>query len=135
LHRAGADFVMSHATMSANVIFNILERNDVVMVAEGLNIFDTDIPDKIEGKSLIESSIRPKTGCSVLAIKHNGEQKINPDPKTILQEDSQLVLIDSAEAERKFVQVLMNGEARLRIERFEINAFHTNDLLLKKPYI
>src|SRR5699024_2937089 len=111
LHRAGADFVMSHATMSANVIFNILERNDVVMVAEGLNIFDTDIPDKIEGKSLIESSIRPKTGCSVLAIKHNGEQKINPDPKTILQEDSQLVLIGSAEAERKFVQVFMNGEA------------------------
>nr|WP_255233330.1 NAD(P)-binding protein [Aliifodinibius salipaludis] len=40
LHRAGADFVMSYATMGADVIFNILERNDVVMITEALNVFN-----------------------------------------------------------------------------------------------
>ncbi|HLR26179.1 MAG TPA: NAD-binding protein [Fodinibius sp.] len=111
LHRAGADFVMSYATMGANVIFNILERNDVVMVAEGLNIFNTETPASIAGKSLITSSIRPQTGCSVLAIKQNGQQYINPEPETILSKDSELVLIGSAEAERRFMEQFMS-EAR-----------------------
>lgn len=109
LHRAGADFVMSYATMGANVIFNILERNDVVMIAEGLNVFNVQTPQTIAGKSLVESSIRPKTGCSVLAIKQNGEQHINPSPDIVLKEESELVLIGSAEAERKFMADFLNG--------------------------
>ncbi len=39
LHRAGADFVMSYASMGANAVYNILEQGDVVMVAEGLDVF------------------------------------------------------------------------------------------------
>src|SRR5690606_4467455 len=31
LHKAGADFVMSYASMGANAIFNVLKRDDVVM--------------------------------------------------------------------------------------------------------
>ena len=32
LHRAGADFVMSYASMGANTILNVLEKGDVVML-------------------------------------------------------------------------------------------------------
>src|SRR5690606_35979816 len=39
LHRAGADFVMSYASMGSNIIFNLLKRSDVLMLAEGLNVF------------------------------------------------------------------------------------------------
>ncbi len=39
LHRAGADFVLSYASMGANAIFNVLKRGEVLMVAEGLNVF------------------------------------------------------------------------------------------------
>ena len=109
LHRAGADFVMSYATMGANVIFNILERNDVVMIAEGLNVFNIQTPDFLVGKSLVESSIRPQTGCSVLGIKQEGKQYINPRPEMIITEDSELVLIGSAEAERLFMEKFMNA--------------------------
>lgn len=110
LHRAGADFVMSYATMGANVIFNILERNDVVMVAEGLNVFNLKTPEKLVGKNLIESSIRPQTGCSILAIKQNGEQVINPEPDTKLEKDSELVLIGSVESERMFMDQFMDDD-------------------------
>jgi Trk K+ transport system NAD-binding subunit len=103
LHRAGADFVMSYATMGANVVFNILERNDVVMIAEGLNVFNLETPQSLAGKTLVESNIRKDTGCSVLSIKLNGEQEINPGPNTTLTPNSELVLIGNVEQESQFM--------------------------------
>jgi Trk K+ transport system NAD-binding subunit len=105
LHRAGADFVMSYATMGANIIFNILERNDVVMIAEGLNVFNLESPRSLVGKTLLESNIRKDTGCIVLSIKQNGQQNINPYPDTKLNPNSELVLIGNVEQESQFMDL------------------------------
>ena len=35
LHRAGADFVASYASMGANIISNLLKHSDILMLAEG----------------------------------------------------------------------------------------------------
>ncbi|MCP4672714.1 MAG: potassium channel protein, partial [Desulfobacula sp.] len=43
LHRAGADLVMSHASMGANTILNLLKPDKVLMFAEGLNIFRASV--------------------------------------------------------------------------------------------
>ena len=103
LHRAGADFVLSYATMGANAIFNILERNDVIVIAEGLNVFTVETPSALVGKSLMESLIRQKTGCNVLSIKKDGQQNISPEPDVQIPEKSELVLIGSTEDEKKFM--------------------------------
>lgn len=108
LHRAGADFVMSYATMGGNAIFNILERNDVVMIAEGLNVFSIATPNSLQDKTLSSSNIREETGCNVLAIKKNGEQLTNPPPDSVLTEDSELVLIANREAEEAFMNKFMD---------------------------
>src|SRR5690606_35538201 len=52
LHRAGADFVMSYASMGAHAIVNIIEGGDVVMVAEGLDVFRVQVPAALRGKPL-----------------------------------------------------------------------------------
>ena len=103
LHRAGADFVMSYASMGANAIFNIFEENDIVMIAEGLNVFSLKTPTKIQGKSLVECDIRHKTGCNVIAYQKDGEQIINPDPKKPIPADSEIILIGQAEDEQRFI--------------------------------
>lgn len=103
LHRAGADFVMSYASMGANAIFNIFEENDIVMIAEGLNVFSLKTPDKLIGKSLIETDIRNKTGCNVIAYQVDGEQKINPDPNKPIPENSEIILIGQSEDEQRFI--------------------------------
>jgi Trk K+ transport system NAD-binding subunit len=105
LHRAGADFVMSYATMGANAIFNIYEDNDIIMIAEGLNVFSLKTPSKIAGKSMIEADIRHKTGCSVIAYTRDGEQIINPDPTLPIPKNSDLILIGETKAEEKFIQM------------------------------
>ncbi|MCG8407798.1 MAG: NAD-binding protein [Phycisphaerales bacterium] len=105
LHRAGADSVMSYASMGANAAFNLLERSDILMVAEGLDILKLRVPADLEGKSLAESSIRGKTGCNVIAVSKDGSMDINPNPHAPLPADAELVLIGTVDAERRFLEV------------------------------
>ena len=102
LHRAGADFVMSYASMGANTIFNILEGQDVLVLAEGLNIFNHKVNENLAGKSLIKSDIRKDTGCSVLAIKCEDTMLVSPEPSRSLNLGEELILIGSPEGESDF---------------------------------
>ena len=105
LHRAGADFVMSYATMGANAVFNIYEDNDIIMIAEGLNVFSLKTPSKLSGKTIIEANIRHTTGCNVIAYTSTEGQVINPDPNIPIPENSDLILIGETLAEEKFIQL------------------------------
>jgi Trk K+ transport system NAD-binding subunit len=105
LHRAGADFVMSYASMGANSIINLLERDDVVMLAEGLDVFRYPAGKELIGRSLRETRIREETGCSVIALETTGGgSSVNPDPGTLIQEGTELILVGTAEGERRFKQ-------------------------------
>ncbi len=106
LHMAGADLVLSYGSMGANAIVNVLKTDEVSMFTEGLNIFSLPIPQVLAGKTLIESQIRPKTGCSVVAIKYaNGALKVGPDPGNPLRSTDELILIGTTEAEKKFADI------------------------------
>ncbi len=109
LHRAGADFVMSYAGMGSNIIFNLLKRSDILMLAEGLNVFRMKTPESLAGKSLAETDLRKETGCSVIAVNTNGQLQINPDPKLPLEPQSEIILIGSVEAEQEFFKRYGNG--------------------------
>ncbi len=104
MHRAGADVTLSYASMGANIIFNLLRSNDTLLLAEGVNIFSVAVPDSLVGKTLADSAVRSKTGCSVLAVEHDGEKSINPDPFEPMTEGSRLYLIGTLEAEREFLE-------------------------------
>jgi Trk K+ transport system NAD-binding subunit len=103
LHSAGADLVMSHASMGANTIINLLKPNKILMVAEGLNIFRASVGQSLSGKSLAESQIRKQTGCSVIAIGKKNKLNINPDPSIILNEHDEMVLIGTSDAEKSLM--------------------------------
>ena len=105
LHRAGADVTLSYASMGANTIFNVLRGSGTVLLAEGVNIFTVKVPDSIAGKTLAESAIRSRTGCSIIAVETGGGREINPDPFIELPAEGNLVVIGTLEAERKFFDV------------------------------
>lgn len=114
LHRAGADFVASYASMGANIIFNLLKHSDILMLAEGLNVFRIELPEHLEGKSLIESEIRERTGCSVIAIQREVDGKdthlVHLEPNEVLSADDELVLIGTIESEETFLKTYVNPQ-------------------------
>ena len=109
LHTAGADLVMSYASLAANTILNLLKPDEVLMLAEGLNVFRVGVHDSLRGKSLAESQIRLQTGCSVIATSQDGKMVINPDPSVCLLENNELIIIGTDEAEKRFFKMYSEG--------------------------
>jgi len=105
LHRAGADFVISEASMGANAIFNLLHRSDVLLLAEGLDVFKVPVPPSLAGKTLAEGAVRQRTGCSVMAIQGNDGLQVNPDPNTKLPADAEMFVIGSEESQQRFLDL------------------------------
>ncbi|MEE4242392.1 MAG: NAD-binding protein [Desulfopila sp.] len=111
LHRAGADLVMSYASMGAGAILNVLLPGQVSVFTDGLVVFNTPVPAKVAGKTIIESRIREKTGCSIVALRQGDIQQSGPEPGTVLQEGAELILVGTADAEKNFVR-FANGQKR-----------------------
>ena len=105
LHTAGADLVMSYASMAANTILNLLEPGKLLMLAEGLNIFRVGAPPTLVGKSIADSQIRKQTGCNIVAVYDQGKMHINPDPAFTFGRDNELILIGKGDAERMFFKM------------------------------
>ncbi len=105
MHRAGADFVISYASLGANTILNLLQRSDILMVAEGLDLIKVKLPKQLIGKTIKESSIRKETGCTIIAIRLDDEMHINPEPNMILSEEAEIILIGTVEAENQFFEI------------------------------
>ncbi len=103
LHQAGADLVMSYASMGASEILKILQPGEVSMFTEGLSVFRSEVLPALKGKTLAGSRIREKTGCSVIGIKSKSRMVVGPDPLILLEKGDELVLIGTAESEQRFL--------------------------------
>ncbi|MGD9330590.1 MAG: NAD-binding protein [Desulfobacterales bacterium] len=105
LHNAGADLVMSHASMAANAILNLLRPGEFLTLTEGLSILRVVVPSSYADKSLAEMQIRSQTGCNVVAICDQEAACINPEPSYRFSENNELILIGSEEALGRFFQM------------------------------
>jgi Trk K+ transport system NAD-binding subunit len=77
LHRAGADIVMSYASMGSNQILNYLQKSDTLMVAEGLSLFRSRAPGKHLGKQL-DPAIIARVNRVQCRGSHPGRRHANP---------------------------------------------------------
>jgi voltage-gated potassium channel len=102
LHRAGADAVLSYASLGASAVWNALGLNDTLVLAEGLEVFRVAVPSGLAGRSLIEAQLRQKTGCTVVAVASDGALDSNPDAAAPLPADGDLVIIADQDSEQRF---------------------------------
>ena len=104
LHRAGADLVMSYASLGSNTIFNLLQGGDILMLAEGLDLFKVKVPPSVVGKTIAQTDIRSRTGCSIVAFEDGEGIQVNPDPSLLLTAGAEILLIGTVEAETQFLK-------------------------------
>lgn len=112
IHRAGADFVLSYASLGAESVFSILQNRQLVVLGEGIDMFLVDVPGSLAGKSLGESDIGARTGLNVIAIQKEGNVITNPRASLILEPGSQLLMIGSADQRELFVDQFGAGGLR-----------------------
>ena len=102
LHKAGADFVQSYASIGASSIFNLLQKSRVVTVTQGLDVFRVNVPEEVVGKRIDECGIREKTDCTIIGY-HIGEKlQANPRAETVLEAGREMLMIGNWEARNRF---------------------------------
>jgi Trk K+ transport system NAD-binding subunit len=105
LHRAGADAVLSYTSAGATAIWNALDVNATVVLAEGLDVFRCSVPDAVAGRSLRDGAIRAETGATVVAVLVGDELVSTPTADTIVPSDAELILIGDEQAEDRFLRL------------------------------
>lgn len=104
LHRAGADFVVSYVPMEATAIFDIVRRGNLLLLAEGLEVFTVKVPAPLVGKAIADCGLREDTGCNVFAVRRAGGTASPPDISAPLEADSELIFIGDRDDERRFFE-------------------------------
>lgn len=117
LHRAGADLVLSSASMGANTIFNLLRKSDTLLLAEGVSIFPSPVPHSMQGRKLVDCAVRSETGCTIIAVESQGKRLVDLGPDTELPADGTLLLVGTLEAEELFLKAFKPDLAPVALRR------------------
>ena len=102
LRRAGADFVLSYVPMEATAIFDIVRRGNLVLLAEGIEVFTVPVPAPLVGRAIANAALREQTGCNVFAVRRAGGAAAPPDINAPLEVGAELILIGDRADERRF---------------------------------
>ena len=109
IHRAGADFALSHASLAAKSVLSALRASELVVLGEGADLFVEAVPSRIAGKTLAESEIGARTGLSVIAVRGDGELVTNPPGDFELLEGSEVVMLGTVTQHQNFVRNFASG--------------------------
>ncbi len=104
LYRAGADDVLSYASIGATAIWNHFRRGDTLVVADGLSVVREPVPPALVGRTIAASGIRRTTGCNIVALARGDEVVGNPASESVLERDMELVLIADETALARFAE-------------------------------
>lgn len=105
IHRAGADFVLSYASLGAEAILSILQGRESVILGEGFDLFYVAVPVSLTGQTLAQSAIRARTGLNVLAVRLPGGRATAAAATTELAAGGELVMLGSEAQLRAFGEV------------------------------
>ena len=104
IHRAGADFVLSYATLGAGAIFALLQGRGLVLIGEGIDLFTCPVPPALAGKALGDSAIGSSTGLCVIGLQDGDRLITELRATTTLTPGAELVMIGGLDQYRTFME-------------------------------
>ncbi len=103
IYAAGADFVVSAASVGASILINAIEGRQTVFLTEGVHIFRRRVPKELEGQDLVRSRIRETTGATVIAVQQgDADPDLNVGPATVLPSGGSLLMVGTPASETAF---------------------------------
>ncbi len=102
IHRAGADFVLSDATIGVEAVMSLLDGHEPVLLGEGVRLFTVGVPAALGGRPLRDSGIGSRTGMSVIAVRHGEEYISTLTGETVLPPGGELLMLGSLNQRRSF---------------------------------
>jgi Trk K+ transport system NAD-binding subunit len=105
IHRAGADFALSHSSLAAKSVLSAVQSSDLVVLGEGADLFVEAVPSALAGKTLADSGIGARTGLNVIAIRAEGASVTSPPADTELSAEAELVMLGTVAQHQTFAKI------------------------------
>ena len=102
IHRAGADFVLSYASLGAQAVFSILSGKGLLVLGEEVGLFSARVPRSLRGKTLAETGIGARTGLTVIALRRGHELTTHLTAETVLDGADDLVMMGDTLQQKEF---------------------------------
>ncbi|MFI5220327.1 MAG: potassium channel family protein [Bacteroidia bacterium] len=116
LRRAGADNVILPDKIGGTHMAALVTKPDVLEFLDYITgrinirleeIFYSNLSESLKNKTIREMEIRNKTGANIIGFKKgDGEYIINPDPDTVMHQDSKLFVLGTQEQVEKLLKIL-----------------------------
>ncbi|EMA70767.1 trk active potasium channel [Halorubrum aidingense JCM 13560] len=91
LYRAGADYVLSLASVSGRMLASIVLDEEILSPGTQLKLIRTTAPGAV-GQSIADADIRRRTGCTVVAAERNGSVVTHPGASFVIEPRDELVV-------------------------------------------
>ena len=101
MHRAGADFALSYASVAAIEAWNTMRPHRTHLLTEGLIAFRTPLPPALANRTPAAIGL-PDTGCVLVGSIRDGHCTTAVDAHTPLPAGADLVFVGDLEAEERF---------------------------------
>lgn len=102
MYRAGADYVLSLATVSGRMIAStILEDEDVLSLDQQVEVVRTSASELV-GQTIGEALVRTKSGCTVVALERDGDIILDVGPDVRVESGDELIIAGTDEGIRRF---------------------------------
>ena len=111
LYRAGADSVLSYATIGATDLWNHAGLSHRVLVAEGNELFLVPRPASLVRRSVRDDEVRRRTGCHIVAVLDE-DGTLGYDTESIPSAPGQLLLLGDRHSEHRFRQLYLGRRRR-----------------------
>jgi Trk K+ transport system NAD-binding subunit len=106
LYRAGADYVLSLATVSGRMIAStILRDEEVLSLDKQVEVVRTEAPGLV-GQTIGEAHIADRTGCTVVAIERGGDLIADVGPDLRIDAGDALIVAGTDDGIRRFTELL-----------------------------
>lgn len=106
-YRAGADYVLSLATVSGRSVASAVLEEDVLSPGTTVAVIETDVGSLV-GERLVDADIRERTGCTVVAVERDDDLVTEFDPEFEFRENDVLVVAGTDDGTNQFVERFSN---------------------------
>jgi Trk K+ transport system NAD-binding subunit len=104
MYQAGADYVLSLATISGRMIAStILEDEEVLSLDQQVTVVRTVAPELV-GQTIGSADVRLRTGCTVVGVERNGTVITDIGPELSIEAGDELIITGTEEDTRQFTE-------------------------------
>ncbi len=97
IYRAGADYVTSLSTIGGEILARIVEKGvfeDTIMLSENVMLSKFEVKGSlIENKTIKDTAMRSRIGCSIVGYIENGLFYPSPEPAKVLGADMIIIIV------------------------------------------